>query len=132
MTSEQVQTKLSEFKQFVKRHPKLIAEVRKENKGWQEIYENWVLLGENDEGWAKYRDDDAAKGEKPADSEKNDFLSKMITAIKNMDSNQMNEQLYKMSQSISSVQGLINQFWSGSKQAGPGSGNKHPFSFRKD
>ncbi|ALC80946.1 MULTISPECIES: YlbD family protein [Bacillus] len=130
--SEKIQTKLSEFKQFVKRHPKLISEVRKENKGWQEIYESWVLLGEDDNTWVKYKDADAAKGEKSAESDKNDFLSKMVMAIKNMDSDQMNEQIYKMSQSISSLQGLINQFGSGSKQEGSGNGSKHPFSFRKD
>lgn len=131
VTSEQGETKLSEFKQFVKRHPKLISEVRKENKGWQEIYENWVLLGEEDAIWAKYKDTKASKKES-SESDANDFLSKMAAAIRNMDSNQMNEQIHKMSQSISSLQGLINQFWSGSKQSGTGSGNSHPFSFRKD
>jgi predicted translin family RNA/ssDNA-binding protein len=131
VASEQVQTKLNEFKQFVKRHPKLIQEVRKENKGWQEIYEHWILLGEEDKFWANYRDSDSEK-EKLAENEKNDFLSKMVHAIKNMDSNQMNEQIYKMSQSISSLQGLINQFGGGSKQSGNGNGGSQPFSFRKD
>lgn len=68
----------------------------------------------------------------PETPQKNDFVSKMVTAVKKMDVNQMNEQINKMSQSISSLQSLLNTFsGSGQKHSQPGSG-QHPFSFRKD
>ncbi len=39
--------KLDEFKEFVKRHPLLKLEVMERRKTWQEIYEDYVLLGED-------------------------------------------------------------------------------------
>ncbi|BCE14284.1 hypothetical protein RSC3_01640 [Bacillus paralicheniformis] len=45
MANQNAQSSIDEFKQFIKRHPKLISEVRKQEKSWQEVYENWVLLG---------------------------------------------------------------------------------------
>ena len=38
--------KLDEFKGFIKRHPLLKVEVQSGRKTWQELYEDFVLLGE--------------------------------------------------------------------------------------
>ncbi|MEH7663436.1 spore coat protein YlbD, partial [Bacillus velezensis] len=60
------------------------------------------------------------------------FVSKRVSAVKKMEINQINEQINKMSQSISSLQSLLSQFsGSSTKQPRQGSG-QHPFSFRKD
>ncbi|EIF13056.1 hypothetical protein MY7_1380 [Bacillus sp. 5B6] len=136
VANQQSRQSIDDFKQFVKKHPKLIQNVRKEQRSWQEVYENWVLLGEDDPIWSPFKDEavqpssDAETKQEPA--EKNDFVSKMVTAVKKMDINQMNEQINKMSQSISSLQSLLSQFsGSSTKQPRQGSG-QHPFSFRKD
>ena len=42
-----VSEKLEEFKGFIKRHPLLKAEVQSGRKTWQELYEDFVLLGED-------------------------------------------------------------------------------------
>ena len=39
--------KLDEFKKFVKAHPLLKTEVSSKRKTWQELYEDFVLLGED-------------------------------------------------------------------------------------
>ena len=39
--------KLEEFKSFIKRHPLLKNEVQSGRKTWQELYEDFVLLGED-------------------------------------------------------------------------------------
>lgn len=39
--------KLDEFKDFIKRHPLLKSEVQSGKKTWQELYEDFVLLGED-------------------------------------------------------------------------------------
>ncbi|CAN2252525.1 sporulation-related protein (coat) [Bacillus subtilis] len=123
---------INDFKQFVKKHPKLIKEVRKEQRSWQDVYENWVLFGESDPIWDPYRELEEAAEDVSETPQKNDFVSKMVTAVKKMDVNQMNEQINKMSQSISSLQSLLHTFsGNGQKQSQPGSG-QHPFSFRKD
>ena len=38
--------KLEEFKSFIKRHPLLKADVQSGKKTWQELYEDFVILGE--------------------------------------------------------------------------------------
>nr|WGD69111.1 YlbD family protein [Bacillus subtilis] len=132
MANQHANHSINDFKQFVKKHPKLIKEVRKEQRSWQDVYENWVLFGESDPIWDPYREPEAVAEAVPEIPQKNDFVSKMVTAVKKMDVNQMNEQINKMSQSISSLQSLLNTFsGSGQKHSQPGSG-QHPFSFRKD
>ena len=132
MANQHANHSINAFKQFVKKHPKLIKEVRKEQRSWQDVYENWVLFGESDPIWDPYREPEEASEAVPETPQKNDFVSKMVTAVKKMDVNQMNEQINKMSQSISSLQSLLNTFsGSGQKHSQPGSG-QHPFSFRKD
>nr|MDH3083936.1 YlbD family protein [Bacillus subtilis]WGD63701.1 YlbD family protein [Bacillus subtilis]WGD76890.1 YlbD family protein [Bacillus subtilis] len=132
MANQHANHSINDFKQFVKKHPKLIKEVRKEQRSWQDVYENWVLFGESDPIWDPYREPEEVAEAVPETPQKNDFVSKMVTAVKKMDVNQMNEQINKMSQSISSLQSLLNTFsGSGQKHSQPGSG-QHPFSFRKD
>ncbi|WP_069838811.1 YlbD family protein [Bacillus sp. F56] len=132
MANQHANHSINDFKQFVKKHPKLIKEVRKEQRSWQDVYENWVLFGEGDPIWDPYREPEEAAEAVPETPQKNDFVTKMVTAVKKMDVNQMNEQINKMSQSISSLQSLLNTFSGNSqKQSQPGSG-QHPFSFRKD
>lgn len=110
MANQHANHSINDFKQFVKKHPKLIKEVRKEQRSWQDVYENWVLFGESDPIWDPYREPEEASEAVPETPQKNDFVSKMVTAVKKMDVNQMNEQINKMSQSISSLQSLLNTF----------------------
>ena len=37
---------MEEFKAFLKKHPSLVYEVRRGIYTWQEVYEDWYLLGE--------------------------------------------------------------------------------------
>lgn len=87
MTNKQKQTSIDEFKQFVRRHPKLIQEVQSQEKSWQSVYENWVMFGEEDEMWSPYRqlkseDAKEEKASKPSETGKADFMSKMVSAVK--------------------------------------------------
>lgn len=47
-------SRMNEFREFVSKHPLVRDEVLKGNRSWQSIYEDWVILGENDDGWKKY------------------------------------------------------------------------------
>jgi len=49
-----VASRMDEFRAFVNKHPLVKEEVKKGDATWQKIYENWVILGENDEMWKKY------------------------------------------------------------------------------
>lgn len=46
--------KMDEFRSFVNKHPLLRDEVRNNKFTWQNIFEEWTLYGEEDEGWKKY------------------------------------------------------------------------------
>lgn len=47
-------SKMENFRQFVSKHPLLRDEVRNNKFTWQNVYEEWVLYGEEDESWKKY------------------------------------------------------------------------------
>ena len=47
-------SKMENFRQFVSKHPLLREEVRNNKFTWQNVYEEWVLYGEEDESWQKY------------------------------------------------------------------------------
>ena len=44
-TKRELHPSVVEFKQFVKSHPKLVEQVRKQQKTWKELYEDWYLFG---------------------------------------------------------------------------------------
>lgn len=48
-------SRMDEFRAFVNKYPLIKEEVKNTNTSWQQIYENWVILGENDEIWNKYK-----------------------------------------------------------------------------
>ena len=47
-------SKMEDFRIFVSKHPLLREEVRNNKFTWQNVYEEWVLYGEEDESWKKY------------------------------------------------------------------------------
>ncbi|APH05373.1 YlbD family protein [Bacillus weihaiensis] len=132
MASKKNHPSVQQFKEFVKEHPKIIQEVRKGNKEWQEVFEDWYLLGENDVIWNQYKEQPAEDNSQNTES-KTDFMSSIVSAMKNMDMNTMNQHITNMSSTISTIQGLFDQFGvsKGSKQSNSGTGQS-PFSFRKD
>lgn len=48
-------SRMDEFRIFINRYPKIKEEVTSGTTTWQKVYENWVILGENDPIWQKYQ-----------------------------------------------------------------------------
>lgn len=46
--------KKQEFKQFVSKHPELVAYVKEKQNTWQDFYEIYDIYGENESVWNKY------------------------------------------------------------------------------
>lgn len=65
MTKTKLHPSVEKFKEFVKQNPQIIKEVRAGNTTWQELYEDWYLLGEEDSRWDSYKEnkDEAQKPE---------------------------------------------------------------------
>ena len=49
-------SRMEEFRSFVAKYPKVKEEVHSGKRTWQSIYEDWVILGEEDEQWGPFKD----------------------------------------------------------------------------
>ena len=116
--AEDSNLELNRFKTFLNNHPKLVRKIRKDGKSWQEIYEQWVLLGEDDIHWEQYRE---ATEEKNQNSEeksqtsskldlKPDFVKQILKYTETVDINKLQEQVQQLSNTISTVQEIVNLY----------------------
>ncbi len=141
MTHKNLHPSVLQFKEFVKNNPKIIKEVRNGKATWQELYEDWYLLGEEDSRWETIGIENNSEGKtnnvaKTNNESKSDWMSNIMGMVKNMDPNQMQHHINNLSEALGAIQGVISQF-QGSTNAGAApvqrqEGPKHPFSFRKD
>lgn len=51
-----MESRIDEFRTFVKKYPKIKDDVKNGVKSWQSLYEDWVMLGEEDSVWDIYKD----------------------------------------------------------------------------
>ncbi len=148
---------VKQFKQFVKLHPLLINEVKEGRKTWQDVYEEWVILGENHESWEDYKIaknnnketvavKEKSTNEKKQSSEKNnekseesqgqssEVLTHLVGLIKNMNFDDIQRHMSQLNGILSNVQQLMSVFQGGQKQnqqpQQPPEQPHDPFSFR--
>jgi len=134
MAEKELHPSIKQFKEFVRQNPKLIQQVRNGDTTWQELFEEWYLLGEEDTKWDPYRAENQEKQTTKEETNTGDWVSRMMTIVKNMDPEQLQGQITHLSQAIAAVQGVLSQF-QGNQSGNTPKGNEgpgHPFSFRKD
>lgn len=107
---------IEQFKQFVKKHPKIIEEVRQGRKTWKELYNDWYVFGEDDDMWDEYRPSDVKQ-------DQGDLMQKLASYVKQLDVNELQTYIANVQQAIASIQEVVRQM----QQT-----KKDPFSFRKD
>ena len=133
MTKKKLHPSIEQSKEFVKKNPKIVLEVRTGKKTWQELYEDWYLLGEDDPKWENVRSEEQAKSS--TEEKKSDWMSQIVGSIKKMDPNQVQGYIHNLNQALSAVQGVLSQFQVGSKQQNLTNTNQppsNPFKFKKD
>lgn len=136
---------VQQFKEFVNHHPKMVHEVRSGHKTWQQFYEEWYLLGEEDPIWATFRPDGAPafssvkenKQEKEKDirteEEKTaDVMGQMLSFFKKLDVEQMQHHLANVTSAIGSVQQVFQQFQGKPARQEESTSENNPFFFQKD
>ncbi|MBM6618580.1 YlbD family protein [Bacillus suaedaesalsae] len=128
MSQKTVHPSIQKFKEFVKRHPKLANEVKSKKKTWQELFEDWYLLGEDDPIWNEYQDD---KEKKKESSEKNDFMSTILTAVKGIDLAQVEQHMASVGDALSTIHQIISQF-KGTDDSNKSKQSTNPFFYSKD
>lgn len=140
MGDQKLHPSVEEFKQFVNKHPKLIANLRKKGRPWQEYYEKWVLLGEDDDYWEVFKERDGdnkhkARGDKDdsndADTKKKntELFSKFMKMAENVDMDKVQKQVHQLSNTISTVQEAINDF---QQTKGSSSSRPNPYQWYQD
>src|SRR4051794_2268010 len=92
------------FKEFVKNNPTLIKEVRNGNSTWQELYEDWYLLGEEDNRWKTIGVTTSSSTETGEDK-KGDWVSTILGTVQKMDPNQIQHYIDNFSQALGAIQG---------------------------
>ena len=100
--------RLDEFKEFVKRHPLIKEEVYSKRKTWQELYEEFVILGEESFKEEK-SSSEKSKEDKKTDDKTSDVIKQIIGYVKKIDP----DQVTKTVTSIQKVLELIGSFGAG-------------------
>lgn len=129
MEKKRLHPTIIKFKQFVKNHPQLIKEVRSGKSTWQELYEEWYLLGEDDPRWESSHSSENDTKEKEMEL-KLDFIKPLMEKIKNIDLDQVQNLIGSLNDALGTLQGLIQQ--GNQLQDKPHETKAHPFSFRQD
>lgn len=134
MTQKKLHPSVVKFKEFVKQYPKISTEVKKGTVTWQELYEDWYLLGEDDPRWDQFKDTkEGHEKENSAEEKNSDFVTQIFDYFKTMDVNQVQQYISNASQALGAVQGVLSQFQTPTKPSNRNNtGPSHPFSFRKD
>lgn len=135
---EHLHSTVREFKDFLGRHPELVKEVRRNGRHWQQYYEKWVLLGEDDPYWEQYREDEKdnetdneteSQNEKTKQSELFDQLLKMTEKI---DMDKVQKQVQQLSGTITTIQEAIGQFQENKKTSSQSENDTRPFHWFRD
>ena len=82
MTEKKLHPSVLQFKEFVKNNPKIIQEVRNGKSTWQELYEDWYLLGEEDSRWETIGTENDSRTVKASTESKVDWMSNIIGMVK--------------------------------------------------
>ncbi|MEN1966994.1 YlbD family protein [Lentibacillus sp. N15] len=129
---------VKEFKAFLAKHPALVKEIRKNGKSWQEPYEKWALLGEDDPYWESYKkagEEKEESNETPKDEGKSkqaELFGQLMKMTEKMDMNKVQKQVEQLSTTIGTVQEMISQFQE-SKNTTPQPKNQpQPFNWFRD
>lgn len=135
MAGDKLHPSVGRFKEFVTNNPHIVKEVREGKATWQQLYEEWYLLGEDDPRWnSPSETGKAAKAEAKEEGGKSDFMGNLLNMAKKMDAAQLQGHLYNLSQALGAIQGLIGQFQSSPPPQAPQREMvpPQPFPYRKD
>lgn len=107
MTEDDLHPTVSEFKSFINKHPKLIGEIRKSGQSWQEYYEKWVLLEEDDPFWEQFKGENTT-GHKIEN--KHEWFGQLMKLTENIDLEKVQEQVGQLSGTVSTLQEILGEF----------------------
>ncbi|MCK6256886.1 YlbD family protein [Fictibacillus sp. KIGAM418] len=140
------------FRIFVQKHPKLISEVRSNNRTWRDVYEDWYFLGANHESWKAFKaekDQDTVKTghfrglkerkqkQEPESAEeqskKEITVGDVFSMFRDINVSEIQQHIVQFSGAIEGIHQLLKQFQGSKSVQGPPSNSKDSyFSVFKD
>ncbi|MDG5788319.1 spore coat protein YlbD [Evansella sp. AB-P1] len=153
--SKSLHPDVKKFKAFVKNNPHVLKGVKDGDKTLQDLFEEWLLFGEEDDIWETYRneeveeeaeeeaeeetneDDQEEKDKSSKDKKSNLSYQDMLAMLKKLNFNDLQQHLSQFSGVLVSVQELLSQFKQNDDQTPPSNNNEQqqsntPFSFYDD
>lgn len=103
--------KIELFKTFVKNHPGLIDEVKNGKWTWKELYEEWFLLGDDDERWSRFA--------KLDEEEKVDGFEGVFSKLKNINLDDVQKNIVEMKGLVSTIQEFVRDLQPNKRQSPP-------------
>jgi hypothetical protein len=83
---------MDNFRAFVNTHPLLREDVRSGKSTWQNIYEEWVLYGDNNQQWNQYKEQ-PVKEEKASNGFNVDSLKNIFGYVQKLNPDSVNRTL---------------------------------------
>lgn len=108
--SSQLHPSVQEFKDFLNKYPKLINEVRKTGGSWQEYYEKWALLGEDDPFWNEYKEVKEKEESQLSRLKQSEFFNQLIKFTEYIDVNKVQQQVSQLNNTIQIIQGMLGEY----------------------
>ncbi len=99
-------SKIDEFKEFVRKNPSLISQVKNNNMTWQQFYEFYDLYGEDKNIWNNYIRSNNVENNSNTKSTSSS-LTEIINMAKNMDVNKVQEGIVSLQKAIGLVSDLF-------------------------
>lgn len=137
MSDINLNPEIIKFRDFLNNHPKLIREIRKNGKNWQELFEQWVLLGEDDSHWEQFKEKKLKNNNEQIEEEnsgkldlKTDLVKQILKYGETMDLNKIQEQVQQLSKTVSTVQEVVQQYQKTNKNKN--NKNDNPFNWFHD
>lgn len=93
--------KLDEFKEFVKKHPLLKGMVQSKQKTWQELYEDYCILGES--AFPEEEKEEPKKEGTKSSSSTEDLIKTVVGYVKKIDPDQVTK-------TVTSIQKVLELF----------------------
>ncbi|MFJ5622233.1 spore coat protein YlbD [Peribacillus loiseleuriae] len=127
---------VDKFKEFVRTHPGLTNQVKAGKYSWQQLFEEWYLLGGSHEKWIPYMEEkEDKKVEETKSTDTGDMVSTLVNTFKNMDVAQIQQYISNANQALGAIQGILTSFQgdkSVKEEPKKIETRQNPFVFKKD
>lgn len=109
MSEKRLHPQVEQFKAFLIKRPLLIEAGRKNGKGFQDFFEKWSLLGEEDPYWEQFEQGER-NNQPEKEKESKSFLDHVLGFAKKTDVAEISKHAGTLGETINSLQEMLALF----------------------